>query len=94
MQELQKIKRVVKPHLTIYIGESQAGQAIVDQVKHFDKDIGVTGVILTKMDTDPKGGVAISILNELKKPVFFIGTGQEYDDLEEFSAQYIIDRIV
>ncbi|MEI8363887.1 MAG: signal recognition particle-docking protein FtsY [archaeon] len=94
MQELQKIKRVVKPHLTIYIGESQSGQAIVDQVKNFDKDIGVTGVILTKIDTDPKGGVAISILNELKKPIFYIGTGQEYNDIEKFSPEYIIERIV
>ncbi len=94
MQELQKIKRVVKPQLTIYIGESQSGQAIVDQVRKFDKDIGVTGVILTKIDTDPKGGVAISILNELKKPIFYIGTGQEYNDIEKFSPEYIIERIV
>ncbi len=94
MQELQKIKRVVKPHVTIYIGESQAGQAIVDQIQTFEKEIGITGVILTKIDTDPKGGVAISILNELKKPIFYIGTGQEYNDLERFSPEYIIERIV
>jgi fused signal recognition particle receptor len=94
MQELFKIKRVVKPHLTIYIGESQSGQAIVEQIEKFDKEIGITGVILTKIDTDPKGGVAISILNELKKPIFYIGTGQEYKDLEKFSPRYIIDRIV
>jgi len=94
MQELSKIKRVVKPHLTIYIGESQSGQTIVEQIQKFDKEIGVTGVILTKIDTDPKGGVAISILNEIKKPIFYIGTGQEYSDLEKFSPDYIIDRIV
>ena len=94
MQELKKIKKVVSPNLTIYIGEAQAGQAIVDQVLGFDKEIGVDGVILTKIDTDPKGGVAISILNELKKPIFFIGTGQTYDDLEAFSPQFIIDRVV
>lgn len=94
MQELKKIKKVVNPNLTIYIGEAQAGQAIVDQVKGFEKEIGVDGVILTKIDTDPKGGVAISILNELKKPIFYVGTGQTYDDLEVFSPQYIIDRVV
>lgn len=94
MQELSKIKRVVKPHLTIYIGESQAGQAIVEQIEKFDKEIGITGVILTKIDTDPKGGVAISILNELKKPIFYIGTGQEYHDIEKFSPEYIIERII
>ncbi len=94
MQELKKIKKVVSPNLTIYIGEAQAGQAIVDQVLGFDKEIGVDGVILTKIDTDPKGGVAISILNELKKPIFFVGTGQTYDDLKAFSPQFIIDRVV
>lgn len=94
MQELKKIKKVVSPNLTIYIGEAQAGQAIVDQVSGFEKEIGVDGVILTKIDTDPKGGVAISILNELKKPIFYIGTGQTYDDLESFSPEFIIDRVV
>jgi fused signal recognition particle receptor len=94
MEELKKIKRVVKPNLTIYVAESQAGQAVVEQIKTFDEQIGVDGAILTKIDTDPKGGVAISILNELKKPIFFIGTGQEYDDLIVFSAEFIIDRIV
>jgi fused signal recognition particle receptor len=94
MQELKKIKKVVNPNLTIYIGEAQAGQAIVDQVSGFEKEIGVDGVILTKLDTDPKGGVAISILNELKKPIFYVGTGQTYNDLEKFSPQFIIDRIV
>jgi fused signal recognition particle receptor len=94
MQELKKIKRVVSPNLTIYIGEAQAGQAIVDQVSGFEKEIGVDGVILTKLDTDPKGGVAISILNELKKPIFYVGTGQTYNDLEEFSPEFIIKRII
>jgi fused signal recognition particle receptor len=94
LKELLKIKRVVKPHITIYIAESQAGQAIVEQIEKFEKDIGITGVILTKIDTDPKGGVAISILNELKKPIFYIGTGQEYSDIEKFSPDYIIERIV
>ncbi len=94
MQELKKIKRVVNPNLTIYIGEAQAGQAIVNQVSGFEKEIGVDGVILTKIDTDPKGGVAISILNELKKPIFYVGTGQTYDALEAFSPQFIIDRVV
>ncbi|MDD3244754.1 MAG: signal recognition particle-docking protein FtsY [Candidatus ainarchaeum sp.] len=94
MQELKKIKRVVNPNLIIYIGEAQSGQAITEQIQKFDLEIGIDGVILTKIDTDPKGGVAISILNEFKKPIFYIGTGQEYKDLEKFSPNYIIDRIV
>ncbi|MDD3178383.1 MAG: signal recognition particle-docking protein FtsY [Candidatus ainarchaeum sp.] len=94
LRELEKIKRVIKPHITIYIGESQTGQSIVDQISKFDSEIGLDGIILTKIDTDPKGGVAISILNELKKPIFFIGTGQNYNDLEDFSASYIVNRII
>ncbi|MFH0906571.1 MAG: signal recognition particle-docking protein FtsY, partial [archaeon] len=94
MQELKKIKRVVSPDITIYIGEAQSGQAITDQIKSFEQEIGITGVILTKIDTDPKGGVAISILNELKKPIYFIGIGQEYKDLEAFTPKFIIERIV
>jgi len=94
MQELKKIKKVVSPDLVIYVGESQAGQAIVDQVLKFKQEIGIDGVILTKLDTDPKGGVAISILNGLKLPIFFIGTGQEYPDLMKFSTKFIVDRVV
>jgi fused signal recognition particle receptor len=94
MQELKKIRKVVSPDLVVYIGESQAGQAIVDQVLKFKEEIGLDGVILTKLDTDPKGGVAISILNHLKLPIFFIGTGQEYDDLMKFSTKFVVDRIV
>jgi fused signal recognition particle receptor len=94
MQELKKIRKVVSPNLVIYIGESQSGQTIVDQVSKFKDEIGLDGVILTKLDTDPKGGVAISIINSLKLPIFFIGTGQEYDDLLKFSPKVIVDRIV
>jgi len=94
MQELKKIKRVVSPDLVIYIGEAQAGQAIVEQISKFEQEIGLTGVILTKIDTDPKGGVAISILNQINKPIFYIGTGQEYGDLQSFSPEFIVERIV
>ena len=94
MQELKKIKKVVNPSLVIYVGEAQSGQGIVEQISKFDKEIGITGVVLTKIDTDPKGGVAISILNELKKPIFYIGVGQEYEDLVPFTPEYIINRIV
>jgi fused signal recognition particle receptor len=94
MKELEKIKRVIKPNLIIYVGESQAGQSIIEQIRKFDEEINIDGVILTKIDTDPKGGIAISILNDLKKPIFYIGTGQEYKDLMPFSPQFIIKRIV
>ncbi|MFH0714175.1 MAG: signal recognition particle-docking protein FtsY [Candidatus Diapherotrites archaeon] len=94
MSELQKINRVVKPDLKIYIGESYMGQALLQQAKEFDQAIGVDGFILTKMDTDAKGGTAISLLYNLKKPILFVGVGQAYEDLETFDSAKIADKIV
>ncbi len=94
MQELKKIDRVVKPDLKVYIGESYTGQALLNQAQEFDKELGIDGFILTKMDTDAKGGTCISLLYNLKKPILFIGTGQGYEDLEAFDAEKIVERIV
>ena len=94
MQELKKINRVIKPDLRIYVGEAFTGQALLQQASEFEKEIGIDGFILTKIDTDAKGGTAISLLYKLKKPILFIGTGQGYEDLEEFKPEFIIDRIV
>ncbi len=92
--ELKKLERVIKPDLKIYIGEAISGQALLAQAKEFDKEIGIDGFVLTKLDADAKGGTAISLLFNLKKPIIFIGTGQKYSDLEEFSADRIIEKIV
>lgn len=94
MQELEKIVRVCKPDLKLYVMEAYTGQASLGQVKEFDSRLHVDGLILTKMDADPKGGVALTVLQELKKPVYYIGTGQEYEDLVEFSLDDILDKIV
>lgn len=94
MQELKKIARVIQPDLKIYVGESFTGQALLQQASEFDKEIGIDGFILTKIDTDAKGGTAISLIHKLKKPIVFVGTGQAYEDLMEFKPEFIIDRIV
>ncbi|MDO8633901.1 MAG: signal recognition particle-docking protein FtsY [archaeon] len=94
IEELKKINRVIKPDLKIFIGESFSGQAILSQAREFDKEIGLDGFILTKADADSKGGTAVSLIFNLKKPVIFMGTGQEYGSLEEFRAEKIVDRIV
>ncbi|MBI4044613.1 MAG: signal recognition particle-docking protein FtsY [Candidatus Diapherotrites archaeon] len=94
IEELKKINRVIKPDLKIFVGESLSGQAILSQAREFDKEIGLDGFILTKMDADSKGGTAVSLIFNLKKPVIFMGTGQEYGNLEEFRAGKIIERIV
>jgi len=94
MEELKKIVRVAKPDLKIYVGESYTGQALLQQASEFNEALDLDGFILTKIDTDPKGGTAISLLYKLKKPILFLGTGQEYGDLEVFEPEFIVNRIV
>jgi len=94
MEELKKIVRVAKPDLKIFVGEALSGQALVQQATEFDKNLGLDGFILTKIDTDAKGGTTISLIYNLKKPVLFVGTGQEYKDLMEFKPEFIIERVV
>jgi fused signal recognition particle receptor len=94
MEELKKLERVAKPNLKLFVGESYVGQGLLDQVEEFEKIIGLDGYILTKLDTDAKGGTAISLTYKTKKPIIFIGTGQGYDDFEEFSSEYILNRII
>ena len=92
--ELQKVVRVVQPDLKIYVGEAYTGQAILHQAKEYDKAIGIDGFILTKIDCDSKGGTTISLLYKIKKPILFVGTGQEYEDLQEFEPSFVLERII
>ncbi|VVB74396.1 Signal recognition particle receptor FtsY [uncultured archaeon] len=94
MEELRKIERVAKPDMKIYVGEAYVGQTLLEQVKEFEEIVGLDGFILTKIDTDAKGGTAISLLYKLKKPIIFVGTGQGYDDFKEFTPEFILERII
>lgn len=94
MREIEKMVRVIKPDLKIYIGESIAGHALLEQVKEFNNKIGMDGVILTKIDVDPKGGTIISVRKATSVPVVYVGTGQRYDDLKKFDAKEIAKKIV
>ncbi|NYZ76500.1 signal recognition particle-docking protein FtsY [Candidatus Micrarchaeota archaeon] len=94
MKELEKMNRVVKPDLKIYIGEALTGNAIVEQVKEFDKLIGVDGVILTKADVDEKGGASLSVFHSTGKPILYLGVGQELDDLQEFSSEFVVENLL
>jgi fused signal recognition particle receptor len=93
MEEMKKIKRVAKPHLTIFVGDSLAGNDAIEQAKKFNDEVGVDAVILTKIDADAKGGAAISIAYEIDKPIIFFGTGQGYDDLMKFDVDWFLERI-
>jgi fused signal recognition particle receptor len=94
INELKKMNRVIAPEIKIYVGESIAGNAIVGQIAAFGREIGVDGIILTKLDCDPKGGSILSISRITGIPVIYLGTGQAYGDLERFSAEGIADRIL
>ncbi|MFA6036301.1 MAG: signal recognition particle-docking protein FtsY [Candidatus Micrarchaeia archaeon] len=94
MEEIAKINRVVKPDFRMYVGEAIAGNSLVEQVREFDKYVGVNGVILTKADVDAKGGTAISVYKATGKPILFIGVGQGEGDLREFDAKWVVGNIV
>lgn len=94
MNELKKIDRVVKPDLKLFVGEAMSGNSLFEQAKEFNEKIGFDGFILTKIDTDAKGGTAISLISGLKKPIIFVGTGQNYSDLVEFTPKFITERII
>ncbi len=94
MDEMKKIIRVAKPDITLFVGDALTGNAAVDQAEIFNKAINIDGVILTKADADAKGGSAISIAYVVKKPIFYLGTGQGYDDLVEFNPEWFINEIL
>lgn len=93
MDEMAKIKRVAKPDLILFVGDALAGNDAVEQAKRFNEIVGIDGVILTKVDTDAKGGSALSVAYTIGKPLLFIGVGQEYDEQIPFDAQWMIDNI-
>ncbi len=93
MDEMAKIKRVAKPNLIIFVGDALAGNDAVEQAKRFNEVVGIDGVILTKVDTDAKGGSSLSIAYTIGKPLLFIGLGQEYPDQIAFDAQWMIENI-
>jgi len=87
MKEMEKVVRVTKPDLKIFIAESIAGNDAIEQAKIFSETIGVDGIILSKADIDEKGGTSLSVSFITKKPILFLGTGQEYKDLEPFDKE-------
>ncbi len=93
MQELNKIVRVVKPDLKIFVGESITGNDCVEQAKEFNDAVGIDGIILTKSDVDEKGGAAISISYVTKKPILFIANGQNYADLKRFDPDFLLKQL-
>jgi len=93
MDEMKKIARVTKPDLVIFVGDSLAGNSVVEQAKQFNEAVKINGVILTKLDADARGGAALSISHAIGAPILFVGVGQGYDDLRPFDEKWFVKSI-
>lgn len=93
MNQIEKVSKVTNPDIKIFVGESIAGNDIVEQVKSFDWAISIDGMILNKADIDEKGGTALSVGYVTKKPILYLGTGQEYDKIEPFDKKKFIEKL-
>ncbi|VVB80493.1 Signal recognition particle receptor FtsY [uncultured archaeon] len=93
MKEMEKIIRVCNPDLKIFLGESITGNDATEQASSFNQHISIDGIILSKADVDEKGGTALSVSFVTKKPIYFLGTGQSYDDLEVFDKDKVIKSL-
>ncbi len=100
MEELKKIRRVIQridpsgPHETLLVLDATTGQNGLNQAKNFAEAVGVTGIILTKLDSTAKGGIVLAICDQLKIPVRFIGTGETVEDLAPFDPKSFVEAIM
>jgi signal recognition particle subunit SRP54 len=94
MQELSRLKDAAAPDEMLLVADSMTGQSAVDIAKTFDEKIGLTGVILTKFDSDTRGGAALSLKTITGKPLKFVGTGEKSEDFEPFHPDRIAGRIL
>ena len=93
MNELQKVHRVTKPHLVLFVGDALAGNDAVEQAAEFSRILTFDGAVLSKMDTDAKGGAGLSIAHATGKPIVLVGTGQEYTDLQQFQPEWLLKQL-
>ncbi|WP_287006672.1 signal recognition particle protein [Desulfurella sp.] len=94
MQELVEMKQAIKPNEVLLVVDSMIGQEAVNIAKKFDEDVGISGLIFTKMDADARGGALLSIKRIVGKPIKFIGVGEKISDLEQFYPDRIASRIL
>ena len=94
MQEIEGIKQAIKPHEILFVVDSMTGQDAVNTAKAFNERLDFSGVVLTKLDGDTRGGAALSIRSVVEKPIKFIGTGEKMDALDIFYPERMADRIL
>ena len=94
MEEMQSLKKILNPQEILFVADSMTGQDAVRSADEFHKKLTLTGVVLTKMDGDARGGAALSIRHVTGQPIKFIGVGEKYDALEPFHPDRIVGRIL
>ncbi len=94
MEQLKKIKRVAKPDLTLYVTDATQGLSSVEQARGFDREVGIDGFVVTKLDVDERGGVILSLCAELQKPVYFVSWGQGIREFGPFDKESYIKRLL
>ena len=94
MDELKSIKEETNPHEIMLVVDAMTGQGTVNVAKAFDDALGITGVLMSKLDSDTRGGAALSVLAVTGKPIKFVGTGEKLDDFEQFHPQRMASRIL
>ncbi len=93
LEEMKKMVRIAKPDLKVFVGESIAGNALLEQVKEFNDAIKLDGIVLTKLDCDAKGGNTLSVLSDTNIPILYFGTGESYDALVRYNPEDIVNSI-
>lgn len=93
IEEAKKIRRVVSPTLTVFVGDALSGNDVVEQARLFNQALGIDGLVLTKLDADAKGGAALSTTFVTKKPILFVGMGQGYADFRPFDPDWMVRRL-
>jgi signal recognition particle subunit SRP54 len=94
MQELQTIKNDARPSEILFVADAMTGQDAVKSAREFDERLGVTGIVLTKLDGDARGGAALSIKSVVNRPIKFVGVGEKYADLDVFYPDRMAQRIL
>jgi signal recognition particle subunit SRP54 len=94
VQELVRLRDLIQPQEILLVLDSATGQEAVNVATHFDKALGITGAILTKLDGDARGGAALSFKEVTGKPIKFMGTGEKLDDFEPFHPERMASRIL
>ncbi len=94
MNELKKMKNKINPDFTIMVIDSMVGNDSIEQAKNFEEEIGIDGFVMTKTDAEETGGSILSVIYETKKPIIYLGSGQNYEDLTSFDKEKIIKQIL